>query len=624
MFVAAGTDFDNGRFQKENNMWPKRLFWKLYNAFLLIIIIPALIFTWYTTRTFRKFFITTTIENLTERALQIASQMEGLPDNAEKNTIDSLCKVIAGNISMRFTVIAADGTVRGDSEKDPDSMENHANRMEVIAALSGKTGVSERFSHTLKQMMMYVAVPMNRGGKITGVVRTSISTSLIHRELISIYSRIGIGYLLVAIAAAIASFFVSRKITLSVNSMKLGARKFSAGDFGGTIAPVGCTEIDELAESLNEMSFRLHTTIDTLTEQRNQIEAVLSSMSEGVIALDNSQRIIAINQAAVSLFGLPSRPENGTWIGTVIRNAKINDFIERLIKDGSQQEEEILLTADHEHGEGSDKLLQLRGNVLRDADYNTIGVLMVINDITRIKKLETMKGDFVANVSHELRTPLTSVKGFVETLLSGEVDDKEETRRFLQIINRQVERLSTIVEDLLTLSRIEQETKAQGPQLQLTCIRSLIASVVETCSIKAAAKSIHINTVCDENLHAMVEPALIEQALINLVDNAVNYSQPSGNIEIRAGTDDKNQELFFEVSDNGPGIAPEHHERIFERFYRVDKARSRKLGGTGLGLSIVKHVAMVHNGRVSVKSEPGKGSTFYIYVPYNTKDGKGK
>ncbi|MBN1575203.1 MAG: HAMP domain-containing protein [Chitinispirillaceae bacterium] len=603
-------------------MGPKNLIWQLYRAFLLIIIVPALLFTWYTTRTFKKFFITNTIDGLTERAYQIGSQMEGYIGRAAPGVIDSLCKVLAKNIEMRFTVIATDGTVLGDSEKDPDSMENHRNRMEVLAALSGKTGLADRFSYTLNKQMVYVAVPIYRSEALTGVVRAALSTAVIHRELYKMYGRFGIGYFLLAVVAALVSFFISRKISLPVNSMKRVAVRFASGDFTGKLTPAGCVEIDQLAEALNEMATRLRDTIGSLTEQNNRIDAVFSSMVEGVIALDNEQRIIAINQSAVELFALPSKPEKGTWIGAVLRNAKINEFIKRVAERGEALVDEAMLTTDQQYSEGADRLLQLHGNALRDADGRTIGVLAVINDITRLNKLETMRSDFVANVSHELRTPLTSVKGFVETLRAGAIDDREEAERFLQIIDRQVERLSTIVEDLLALSRIEQEAQAQGPQLQCTRIASIISAAVETCSIKAAAKEIRIDTVCDAGLHAELEPALIEEALINLLDNAVNYSPNGERIVVSAGIGEDGRELRLSVADNGPGIAPEHHDRIFERFYRVDKARSRKLGGTGLGLSIVRHVALVHKGRVAVRSAPGEGSTFHFFIPYQRSNGR--
>lgn len=599
-------------------MKPRKLIWQLYLSFVLIIIVPAFLFTLYTTRTFKNFFMTSTIDGLAERARQIGSQMEAYVGRDGDAAVDSLCKLIAGNIQMRFTVIAADGSVLGDSQMGPDSMENHANRMEVIAALSGKTGVAHRFSHTLNQKMVYVAVPIHRLGNRTGVVRAALSTDVIHRELYRMYVRIGAGYLLLALFAALVSYFVSRNVSLPINSMKQGAQRFAAGDFNGRLEMAGCVEIDELAGSLNEMATRLRETIDSLTEQHNRNDAVLTSMAEGVIALDVEQRIIAINQSAVDLFSMPSKPEIGTWIGEVMRNSRINDFIDRITASGGKIDDEMVLPALNSGGEQADRLIQLHGNSLRDAEGKAIGVLVVINDITRLKKLETMRSDFVANVSHELRTPLTSVKGFVETLRAGAIEDREEAERFLQIIDRQVDRLSTIVEDLLVLSRIEQEAQAQGPQLQETRIAELFAAAIETCSVKAAQTKVRIETNCDPELRALLEPALIEEALINLIDNAVKYSSPGERIVVGAAVNENTGELTFSVADNGTGIAPEHHDRVFERFYRVDKARSRKLGGTGLGLSIVRHVALVHKGRVSLRSALGEGSTFFIHIPWHT------
>ncbi len=581
-----------------------------------------MLFTWYTTRTFRNFFVTSTIGDLTERAHQIGSQFERSVRAGESGVIDSLCKSWTRDVEMRLTVVAADGTVLGDSRKDPGSMENHADRTEIMAALSGETGRSDRFSYTLRQDMVYVAVPVGPAEHPVGAVRAAISTNVISRTLTTMFVRIGTGYLLLAILAALVSFFISRRISLPIDSMKKRARQFASGDFTGKLMPVGCVEIDQLADALNEMAMRLRDTISSLTEQHNRIDAIFSGMVEGVVALDNDLRIIAMNQAAVEHFALSSKPENGTRIVDVLRNERIIGLMKRIGESGQALEDEATLTLDQHGSEGGSRLLQLHGNALHDGAGRTIGVLAVINDITRLKRLETMRSDFVANVSHELRTPLTSIKGFVETLRAGAIDDRGEAQRFLEIIDRQVERISTIVEDLLALSRIEQELQAQGPQLQDARIASLLSAAIETCSVKAEAKSIRIEAACDRDLRAQLEPALIEEALINLIQNAVNYSPPEERIVVAAGVDTSAKELFFTVTDNGPGIAPEHHDRIFERFYRVDKARSRKLGGTGLGLSIVKHVVLVHKGRVSVKSALGEGSTFYIFIPYHPAAGE--
>jgi two-component system phosphate regulon sensor histidine kinase PhoR len=593
----------------------RKLIWQLYSAFLLIIAIPAILFTWYSTHTFKKFFMSNVYIELKERAYQMGLLMEGANIKTESSVIDSLCKSIGEKSEMRFTVIAPDGAVLGDSEKKTSEMENHKNRTEILSAFSGELGVSERFSNTLKEKMMYVAIPIHHGQETIGVVRTALSISTIHHELNKMYARFGLGYLCLVLIAALISYFLSQKISRPIEAMKQGALRFASGDFTVKITPAGTLEIDQLILALNEMGGRLQDTISTLTEQRNRTDAVLSSMVEGVIALDNNQSIIAINDAAIRLFTMDPKPKTGTWIGEVLRNAGLSNFMKRVEQSGQAIEEELNLIVNLSKNDSTPHIVQLHGNVLRDAKGNAIGVLSVINDITRLKKLETMRSDFVSNVSHELRTPLTSVKGFVETLLAGAIESRDEAVHFLTIISRQVERLSRITEDLLTLTHIEQESKSQDQVFQNIKLDTLLATVQETCGMRASAKNITLEIQCDQSIDVMVEPALIEEALINLTDNAINYSPENEQVIISGNIDSSKNELVLSIADNGCGIAPEHHERIFERFYRVDKARSRKLGGSGLGLSIVKHIAIVHKGHVTVKSMPGKGSTFSINIP---------
>ncbi|MBN1759668.1 MAG: HAMP domain-containing protein [Chitinispirillaceae bacterium] len=603
-------------------MRPRKLVWQLYIIFILTMLVPAAMLAWYTTVSFRDFFLDNTVDGLTEQAHQIGSHMEGYIGNSDRQVIDSLCKVLAKGVPTRFTVIALDGTVLGDSERDPASMENHRNRMEIIAAFSGKTGISERFSHTLGQTMIYVAVPIYHNGTRSGIIRTSLSTAFIQRELTRMYRHIALGLFMLLLIAALVSYVVSRSISQPINIIKIGAQRFSSGDFSTKLPPAGCEEIDQLSAVLNEMAMHLRTSINGITEQRNRLSSVLSSMAEGVIAVDTEHRIIAINNAAVQLFGLKEVPGIGTWIGEVLRYTKINDYISDISDSGRERSGETIVVGDESDADTTERLLQLHGNALCDGEGKTIGVLVVINDVTRLKRLETMRSDFVANVSHELRTPLTSVKGFVETLLSGALEDKEESRRFLHIIARQVDRLSTIVEDLLALSRIEEEAQSHTPDFVVTSIADILDNVQQTCSAKAEAKKIVIERQCPDDLRASLEPALIEEALINLCDNAINYSPDNATVQLAVSADHQSNELTFQVTDHGPGIAAKYHERIFERFYRVDKARSRKLGGTGLGLSIVKHIAMVHGGSVSVRSAPGSGSTFIITIPLQRDNSK--
>jgi two-component system phosphate regulon sensor histidine kinase PhoR len=263
--------------------------------------------------------------------------------------------------------------------------------------------------------------------------------------------------------------------------------------------------------------------------------------------------------------------------------------------------------------------LQLTGSTLRDGAQKIIGALLVINDITRIKKLENIRKDFVANVSHELRTPLTSIKGYVETLENGAVDNRDEAMRFLGIVSAQVDRLNTIVEDLLSLSQIEREGENGTIELSSGKIGDVLAAAVEACKSKIELKQIGVTVNCDNDLVAPIEASLLEQAVVNLLDNAIKYSAENKQIWINASVDAQRGEVAIAVRDEGIGIEKQHLDRLFERFYRVDKARSRKLGGTGLGLSIVKHIVAAHGGRVGVESVPAQGSTFFLYLPVSHK-----
>jgi two-component system phosphate regulon sensor histidine kinase PhoR len=265
--------------------------------------------------------------------------------------------------------------------------------------------------------------------------------------------------------------------------------------------------------------------------------------------------------------------------------------------------------------QNGEKILNLKSSPLLDAGKDQIGTLVVINDATQLRRLENMRKDFVANVSHEIKTPLTAIKGFVETLHQGSVDKPEEAERFLGIIQKHVDRLSAIIDDLLSLSRIEQEDERQAIEFENKPIADIFRSAVQICRSKAEEKSIDIQIDCEEGLEYYFDPTLLEQAVVNLLDNAIKYSEPDSAIHVSASLNDS--EVKIMVKDQGIGIAKKHLPRLFERFYRVDKARSRKMGGTGLGLAIVKHIAQAHGGRVTVKSELGKGSSFTIHLPKN-------
>jgi two-component system phosphate regulon sensor histidine kinase PhoR len=584
--------------------------------------LPILIITWYAAHSFTTFYINQMAGELTIRAKLLGSQIEEhcARHSATTRDLDSLCKILGKKTTTRYTVIAPGGKVLGDSEKNPDSMENHANRTEVIAALSGKTGVSDRFSYTLQETMMYTAIPVYIGDSLAVVVRTSLPVTFIKSAVSQLISGMVLGIILLALFAAFISFVISRKVSRPIEAMKIGAQRFAAGDFNTKLQLSGNEETDKLAIALNEMANKLSMTITTITEQHTEVDAILSSMVEGVIAVDANEKIITLNKAAAALFGIRQNQAPGKWIGEAVRNVEIRDFLVKTLNaDGYAEGEAVIFPPSSIGQVESERFLQLHGSVLRTASGQCIGALVVINDISHIKKLENLRKDFVANVSHELRTPLTSIKGFAETLLAGGMNAPDEAQRFLTIIVNQVDRLNTIVEELLALSRIERDTEQAALELKPAPIADVLTTAVQTCSAKAQKKNITLNVECEANLSAPMDRSLLEQAVVNLIDNAINYSDEDKNILIKASYLTGTNEIVLCVKDEGIGIAREHHDRLFERFYRVDKARSRKLGGTGLGLSIVKHIVLAHNGRVAVESSPGSGSAFYIILPGTAK-----
>ncbi len=599
-------------------MWPRKLVWLLFFTYLLIMGIPAALITWYASDSYSKFYTQQVVEDLKARAWLIASQMEQHLVSLSPANTDSLCKALAKKVHTRFTIIAPNGKVLGDSEKNPDSMENHANRREIVAALGGATGVSDRYSYTLEQELMYVAVPVYYRGAVAQVVRTAFPVAVIKNAMGALYGRIAVAVLVMALFAALVSYLVSRNISAPITAMKRGAQRFAGGDFGTKLPVSGYEEAADLAAGLNEMARQLSDRLATITRQKNELDAVLSSMIEGVVAIDAEERIITINSAAAELFSIDREHSKGKWIGEALRNIEVQDFLIATLKAEGPAECELLLPVrGNSRGNGAQKdlelFLQLHGSALRDGEGRTIGALMVVNDITTIKRLENVRKDFVANVSHELRTPLTSIKGYVETLQSGALDNRAEAERFLSIISGQVDRINSIVEDLLSLSRIERDAERQAIDLSPGALSEVVLTAADTCRHKASLKNITLEVSCDKTITALMEKSLLEQAVVNLIDNAINYSDEKKTVWIKGEV--SGGEAVISVRDEGIGIPQEHIERIFERFYRVDKARSRKLGGTGLGLSIVKHIVLAHKGRVSVESAVGKGSTFTVALP---------
>ena len=587
----------------------KKLIWQLFPSYLLITLLSVLAVSWYASSALRHFFLEQTATDLKTRAFLVEKQIVSHLEPLNKVAVDAICKELGEHSATRITVILPTGEVIGDSRETPKLMDNHASRPEIASAFRGEVGISRRYSNTLMQKMMYVAIPLIKDEIAYGVVRVSLPTTSIDQELNSIQLKIALGGLLIAVLAAVISLLISRRISRPIEEMKEGADHFASGDFGHRLTVPDSEEMASLADALNQMATQLDHRIQTIISQRNELETVLAGMLEGVIAVDNEERIIKMNAAAAEFFNCGPDKYQGRDLQEVIRNSALQQFVHQSISSQDPKEDDISL---YHNGE---KTLNLQSSPLLDANKAHIGTLVVFNDVTQLRRLEDMRRDFVANVSHEIKTPLTAIKGFVATLYQGNVEDSEEVQRFLGIVKKHVDRLSSIVEDLLSLSKIEQEDEHKAIKREKGYIKDVFKSVTQICRSKAEEKNIRISPDCGDQISGVFDATLLEQAVVNLLDNAIKYSEPESTIHLSAHQ--HNSEIQIKVEDQGIGIAKKHLPRLFERFYRVDKARSRTMGGTGLGLAIVKHIAQAHSGNVTVQSKLGKGSTFTIHLPRN-------
>ncbi len=585
----------------------KRLLRHLFPSYLLITLISLVAVTWFASSSVRNFFLEQTTADLLNQVRFLEHQIPQFLGPLETSVVDAMCKEIGVSSPTRITVILPSGRVIGDSNEDPAIMDNHALRPEVIEARKGNVGKSIRFSTTLQERMMYVAVPLKDKEEIIAIIRAALPVTAIDQALKVIQIKIMLGGIFIALLASGISLYVSRRISRPIEKLKKGADFFARGDLSHRMPGTDLVEIDSLIEALNQMAGLLEDRLNTIVRQKNELAAVLSSMAEGVIAVDMDEQIVSINKAAARIF--ENLPENllNRSIPEVIRNPDLQKFINKALSSKENLEEDITL---YQRGE---RILYVHNTPLEDADGRRSGILVVVNDVTHLRKLENMRKDFAANVSHEIKTPLTAIKGFVETLRTGEKNEPKETDQFLAIIDKHVNRLTAIIEDLIKLSKIEQQDEKSDIHLTESSVKSVISSAIQTCREKAKAKKITIDLVCPEDISLQCDSRLMTQAMVNLLDNAINYSNEKSDIQISASL--KDNELMIRVQDHGIGIPKEHLSRLFERFYRVDKARSREIGGTGLGLAIVKHIAHAHGGRVSVDSIPGKGSTFSLHLP---------
>jgi two-component system, OmpR family, phosphate regulon sensor histidine kinase PhoR len=588
-----------------------KLIWQLFIINIIILLGAMLAVAWYGTYSLKNFYVNQMTNNLKTQSDLIKPQIEQLIIQENFHTLKDYCFQARERVATRITVVNRQGNVLCESEHVPSTMENHADRPEIIKAFEGEAGVSQRYSMTTRQDRLYVAIPIKNESEIIGALRTSIPLTAIDDKLRDLFARLALSIIGVTVLAGTITLFVARKITRPLEHMKRQSLRYAAGDFTQKISVTGSEEIVSLAQAMNKMAVQLDERMKAVLGKRNELETVLAGMVEGVIAVDPEDRVLYMNKSARMQLGIEQRNIQGNSLLEIVRNLDLLRFIQQTILKDEPSEKTIILNQD----KSDEKILQVHGAQLFDAQKTRLGALVVINDVTKLLRLESLRRDFVANVSHELKTPITSIKGYVETLLDEAGELPRHVQDFLTVISKQTNRLQAIVEDLLSLAKIEKENDRDEILLEYDSIREVLQNAVEACSAKAAERNIQVTLQGGEQIYIFINGPLLEQAVINLLDNAIKYSKAGGAVLVETTEDD--DEFRISIKDSGIGIEQQYLERLFERFYVVDKGRSREFGGTGLGLAIVKHIVQAHGGRVTVKSKMNQGSIFTIHLPKN-------
>ncbi|OUR63742.1 hypothetical protein A9Q74_00130 [Colwellia sp. 39_35_sub15_T18] len=593
------------------NIKRKTLFWKLYPSFLIISFISLLAIVMIALWSFKSFYYQERAVDLEIRAKILTPEFSRLIQTQNYQEIQKKSQQLGDDSSTRITIILPSGKIIGDTKKDPTTMDNHKNRPEIEQATRYGKGLSIRYGHTLAIDSMYFAMPIIAQNKMIGIMRTSTPLDTLRNALWSIYYKVSLGFFILIIITAFASWWMSKALVRPLEIIKVQAQRLAKGDFSSRVqlSSNDSLESEQLGQAFNEIAIQLNQRIEIILNQRNEQEAVFSSMVEGVIAVDSNENIIRINQAAYNILKISEQNIEGIKLESVIDNVELHKLILFALQQDTPLGQEIIIHNDVE------QVLFAQSAPLLDIHKNKCGTLVVFNDITKLKEFELQRKEFVANVSHELRTPLTAIQGLSETLIEFPDLVQEKRAYFIDVIHTHSIRLESIIENLLTLSKIEKETETEIDELDFVeeSITLALSNAIFLCKDKALKRNIDIILNNAEDIIFKHNSSLIEQAIINLLNNAIKYS--NGDSEIKITVIKQNNNIEISVEDKGNGIPEEHLSRLFERFYRVDKARSRKLGGTGLGLSIVKHIALAHNGTVQVKSEINKGSIFSLILP---------
>ncbi len=575
---------------------------------VLLILLTLILLSISTIAIFSIITLSDLIYGEVENSLHIEGQLiyNFLPDSVSSSTqiAEDFTKSISKSINNRITLILKNGYVIADSHENYELMENHSDRPEVLSALNDEYGISRRYSSTLNQYMLYITIPP---GDKDVIVRVALSVDHIREKFQKTLQELALFSIFILTITVIISIYTAKSFTTIIRSIKNISNFYAKGDFSKKLPENGPKEVSELKISINTMGEQLQDIVNKVSLQKNELQAMLNGMVDSVILLDVNLSIKEMNPAAEILTNTTLIECRGLKITDVIKNTEIISLVMNSQKKSYDTEETVY------YNQGIEHYLQIHCTPIFDAENTNEGILLVMNNMTRLKQLENMRKDFVANVSHELKTPVTLINGYVETLLDGAKNDVEKLDQFLEIINRHGKRINHIIDDLLILSNIED--KSTNIATEEVALYDILFSAYTSALAMAEHRKITMKIDCNDQLKLTVNPILFEQAVYNLINNAIKYAGSGSIVEIKGFFSESNKNMIIQVKDNGKGMASEQLERIFERFYRIDRKQSKKIGGTGLGLSIVKHIAIAHSGTVHVSSSEGQGSCFEIRIP---------
>ena len=585
-------------------MQRSRFSWKLYATCAAAIFLTAAAIGVFTLGQLERVLLREKEDSLHHQAITLAplaaEVFEGTRADAQQ-----LVERLSQATDVRITLINLGGTVLADSHEGVERIGDHSDRPEFVEARVTGTGQSRRYSRTLEQDFFYVArIARGADDADVGVVRCSLPVSAIDEQRASMQRTLGLGAAVGVVGALLLGWWLTRRIARPLEDLTRVAHGLREGHYETRTGGLPRDEFGVLGDALNQLGAGMTQRIQELSAEEARLRAMLAGMVEGVLAIDEDDYVSFSNTAARRLLGVESLDGGRLW--EVVRIAELDALIQEARGGDDAARRELFF------GDEAGREVILRAQAHRFRSDVRVGVVVVFHDVTEMRKLERIRRDFVANVSHELKTPLTSIRGYVETLLDGAIEDQDHNVRFLEKIDTNVKRLNHLVSDLLSLARVEE--RAGGPRLVRVELENLVESAVRMHEEAAAGKDIALSvSLPPETPVVFADRESLIQVINNLTDNAIKYTPAGGAVTVRAAPE--GDRVVLEVQDTGVGIPPEDLDRIFERFYRVDKARSREVGGTGLGLSIVKHLVQSMNGSVSVESIYQQGTTFRVSLP---------